>query len=249
MLLDDLPLIVGIFLFAGLVKGVIGVGLPTLSLALLTLVVDLTAAMALMLVPSLLTNVYQALSGGNVMAILKKCASFMIMAGIAIWVGAQALVRVDLRLLTGLLGICLVVYSLVSMTGLDFRKPQSNDWWSGPIFGVVNGVLTGLTGSFVFPGVMYLQSIGLSRDELIQAMGILFAVSTISLGLSLNHLSFISVNLIAHSSFATVPAIAGMMIGYRIRRQLPEALFRCMFFTALALIGAVLVFNNLIFPI
>ena len=48
------------FLLAGLVKGVIGLGLPTVSLAILTVALDLPSAMVLLLVPSfqyfLITN-------------------------------------------------------------------------------------------------------------------------------------------------------------------------------------------------
>ena len=55
-----LILVFSTFLLAGMIKGVIGLGLPTVSLAILTVVIGLPQAMALLLVPSLLTNVWQA---------------------------------------------------------------------------------------------------------------------------------------------------------------------------------------------
>ena len=57
--------ILGTFLFAGMVKGIIGLGLPTISLALLTIATNLPAAMGLLLVPSLVTNIWQAAVGGK----------------------------------------------------------------------------------------------------------------------------------------------------------------------------------------
>ncbi len=39
---------------------------------------------------------------------------------------------------------------------------------------LVDQKLAGMTGSFVVPGVPYLQALALPRDALIQAMGILF---------------------------------------------------------------------------
>lgn len=236
-------LILGVFLAAGVVKGVVGMGLPTLSLALLTLTVDLTSAMALMLVPSFVTNVYQAVTGGNVLKTLSRCAPFLLMAALAVWAGAHALVWVDLPLLSALLGISLIAYSAVSLVGRELRLAPSSRWWAGPALGAANGILTGMTGSFVFPGVMYLQSIGLSRNELIQAMGMLFTISTVALGLSLNRFSLIPTDLAVQSIVAVVPAIIGMNFGARIRDRIPEALFRTLFFTALILIGAVLVSN------
>ena len=52
------------FLFAGWVKGVVGLGLPTIALALLAATVGLKEAIALMLIPSMVTNLWQGLAGG-----------------------------------------------------------------------------------------------------------------------------------------------------------------------------------------
>ena len=62
--------ILGTFLVAGLVKGVIGLGLPSISLAVLTVVTNLPSSMALLLVPSLVTNIWQAVRGGKIRVIL-----------------------------------------------------------------------------------------------------------------------------------------------------------------------------------
>lgn len=244
-LITDELLILVIFLAAGIVKGVVGMGLPTLSLALLTLVTDLTSAMALMLVPAFVTNVYQAYAGGKIIGIFVRFWPFFIMAGLTICLGAQALVRVDLPLLSGLLGVCLMSYAMVNMFGIKLIGSWSKSVWAGPVFGLANGVLTGLTGSFVFPGLMYLQSIGFSRDELVQAMGILFTISTIFLALSLGQLSLLTANLSIQSSIAVMPAMIGMLLGSIIRMRLSETFFRQMFFTAMTLIGAVLLFNSI----
>ena len=62
----DLNLLVSIFLvfsLAGLVKGVIGVGLPTVSLTLLTFILDIKQSIAIVLLPVILTNFYQMMDG------------------------------------------------------------------------------------------------------------------------------------------------------------------------------------------
>ena len=91
-----------------------------------------------------------------------------------VWLGATALTRVDIGVLTTLIGLLLVAYSGPNLAGIRLTIPRHSEGWTGPIFGAVNGILTGMTGSFVVPGVMYLQGIGLSRDILVQAMGMLF---------------------------------------------------------------------------
>lgn len=162
------------FLLAGAVKGVIGLGLPTVSLGLLTAALDLPTAMALLLVPSFVTNLWQALVGGNAIEILRRIWPFLLMASATVWIGARALTSVDLALLSALLGFLLVAYAVISLGGIRLAINPQQEVWVGPLIGTANGVLTGMTGSFVVPGVMFLQAIGLPRDRLIQAMGMLF---------------------------------------------------------------------------
>jgi len=236
-----LAAIAGTFLLAGAVKGVVGFGLPTVSLALLTVAFGLPQAMALMLVPAFVSNVWQALSGGRPLVLLGRIWSFLLMAGVTVWLGALALTRVDVHLLSALLGLLLAVYSVVSLAGLKLSLTTQQERWAGPLLGSVNGVLTGMTGSFVVPGVMFLQAIGLPRDLLIQGMGMLFLVSTLALGTALGGNDFLSVELGLVSAAALVPTLAGLALGQQLRRRLPEQLFRQVFFVALLLLGGYIV--------
>ena len=239
-------LIVITFLLAGAVKGVIGLGLPTVSLALLTLAFDLPTAMAFLLAPSLATNLWQAAVGGNAQIILARLWPFLLTASVTVWLGARALTRVDLSLLSALLGALLIIYAVASLAGLKINTPRRFEKWLGPLAGLVNGVLTGMTGSFVVPGVLYLQSLGLTRDSLIQAMGMLFSLSTLALGLALHGNNLLSIEQAGISSAALVPAIAGMVLGQKIRQAISEQLFRKIFFLALLTLGAYIVFNALV---
>lgn len=182
---DTIALIVLTFLVAGAVKGVIGLGLPTVSLGILTAALDLPTAMALLIVPSFVTNAYQAAVGGNGRIILARIWPFLVMATVTVWIGARMLTVLDLDLLSGLLGLLLIAYAGINLAGVRIAIPASREAWAGPAFGIANGILTGMTGSFVVPGVMFLQAIGLSRDMLIQAMGMLFTVSTVALAIAL----------------------------------------------------------------
>ena len=229
------------FLLAGTVKGVIGLGLPTVSLALLTVALDLPTAMALLIVPSFATNLWQAVVGGNGRAILLRVWPFLLMATATVWIGATALTRLDLALLSGLLGTILVVYAALNLTGVRFAIPARQEVWAGPLFGTANGILTGMTGSFVFPGVMFLQAIGLSRDMLVQAMGMLFTASTIALALALQGNNLLTAQLGIVSVAALLPAILGMIVGQRIRKRLSEFRFRQVSFIAILALGAYII--------
>ena len=225
------------FLVAGFVKGVIGLGLPTISLATLTATLGLHPAMALVLAPSLATNLMQATSGGHGKAVIRRLWPYLAAAGLGIWLGVQILVVSDAALLSKLLGVMIVVYSLLSLARFRPSVAPSLEPWIAPPLGAINGVLTGLTGAFVVPSVFYLQALGMERKLLVQAMGTMFLFSTACMTLALGAQAFITVDLALLSSAAVIPALAGMMIGRRVRRRLSEEMFKKLLFAALLALG------------
>jgi uncharacterized membrane protein YfcA len=236
-----LLVIAATFLLAGSVKGIIGLGLPTISLGILAATFDLTTAMALLLIPSFITNIWQAAVGGNAGIILRRLWPFLCLATIAIWLGSTALVLIKPLYLSLLLGILLLVYGMVGLLGFRLSISPRNEKWAGPVLGLVNGIFTGMTGSFVVPGVMYLQAIGLPRDMLVQAMGILFSLSTIGLALVLQKHNILTQELVWVSFFGVIPALLGMVLGQKIRSTLSEKKFKKVFFIAIFILGLLII--------
>jgi len=243
---QHLAIITVTFLIAGTVKGVIGLGLPTISLALLTATLGLHPAMALLLAPSLITNIWQAAVGGNAKELIGRIWPFLLTAMLTVWLGAYALENTDVSYLSALLGVLVVSYSAIALAKPHITLPQKWEIWAGPLAGSINGVLTGMTGAFVFPGILYLQSMGLTKNALVQAMGILFSCSTVALAVSLGGRSMISQEIGLVSIAAVVPALAGMILGQRLRQKLSESLFRRVLFIALLLLGAYIVVRSLL---
>lgn len=226
-----------VFLLAGTVKGVIGLGLPTVSLGLLTALIGLEPAIALMLVPSFATNVWQAVVGGHFMTVLWRTRAFLLTATLTVWLGASLGAGIDPELLSGLLGMLLVAYGLFGIRRPPLTIPSHWEGRAGLIVGSANGLLTGLTGSFVVPGVPFLQSLALPRDQLVQAMGLLFTLSTVVLALALGSQGKLSSDLGFASVLAVLPAILGMLVGSRIRSRLDERAFRNVFLWSLIALG------------
>ena len=226
-----------VFCLAGFVKGMVGLGLPTVSLSLLSIIVDLPTAMALLVMPSLATNVWQALAGGQIGPLWRRLWLFLLMAVVMVHLGAQLSTLVETKFLHRCLGALLLLYAI---SGLITKLPQSSrrlEKILGPVCGAANGLLTGLTGTLFVPGVMFLQSIGLPRDALVQAMGMLFATSTASLGLALYRHGLMPLSLGILSAAALLPALIGMQIGLGLRQRLSKDLFRQLFLIALGGLG------------
>jgi hypothetical protein len=232
-----LALIAATFLLAGTVKGVVGLGLPTVSLGLLTATLGLQPAMALMLAPAFVTNVWQALTGGHAVTLFVRLWTFLVPAAVAIWIGAQALATVEADALSALLGCVLLVYAAVGLFKVQVYLPQRLQRPIAPLVGAVNGLLTGMTGSAVVPGVLYLQALGLPKEQLVQAMGLLFALSMLALGAAMGDLQLVDGPTALVSLAAVLPALAGMRLGRALRARTDEAQFRRLLFLALAALG------------
>ena len=243
-----LALLAGTFFVAGAVKGIIGLGLPTVSLAVITVVLDLPTAMALLVVPSLVTNIWQGAVGGQLKALLTRLWPFLLFATGTVWVGALAASKMNLSMLSGLLGLVLIAYATLSLSGLRVSVARPNEHWAGALTGMVNGVLTGMTGSFVVPGVAYLQALGLSRGALVQSMGILFTASTLALAIALGQNSLWTVDKGLISVAGVAPALLGMVLGQRIRAGFSEDRFKRVFFLSLLVLGAYIVISAGLVP-
>jgi len=235
--IDLIALIFVVFVLAGFVKGVIGLGLPSVSLALLAATVGLKPAIAILVVPALLTNLVQALTGGGFKIILKRMWLFIIAAFVFTWVGGGILAGANSPWLAALLGILLALYGILSLTTPQVALPARWEPVAAPLVGSVAGIFNGLTGSFVVPAVMYLQALGLSRDHFIQALGITFTMASLALGISLGGHGLMPTNLLILSTLSLIPAFVGMWFGTLIRKRMNDLVFRRVFFVSLILLG------------
>ena len=232
-------------LLAGLLKGIIGVGFQTVGIAFLTLITNLPNAISLLLIPSLVTNLWQAGAGGKLFTILIRLWPLIITACMMVWFGSIALTSVSPSYLSALLGVLLIVYSAFNLFGLRFEVKTKNEWWLAPFIGLINGLLTGMTGIFVVPCVFYFQAIGFRKDTLIQSMGVLFTALTLMLIVSLKTKNILTLELSGWSAFAIFPAIIGVFVGQLIRKRISEEVFKKIFFLCLILLGSFITFNAL----
>ena len=233
------------YVVAGTVKGIVGSGLPTIALGVLTTVIGLHSAMALMLVPTIVTNLWQALIGGHLLTVGKRIWPFLLMSVATIWIGAAALTRVNVAWLASLLGVLLALYGIYGLLRLPLSVPRDKELRIGLVAGFLNGIFGGMTGSFGVPGIPYLQAIGLPRDQLIQALGMLFSVSSTSLAFALGGQKLLSLNLAFASALAMIPALIGMAVGQRLRKLLSEQRFRKIFLASQIVLGGYIVLRAL----
>lgn len=232
------------FFVAGLVKGVVGFGFPIVALIILTLSSGLLDALALIVVPTLLTNVWQALSGAYLRRIIERMWLYFLLAVAGIIASSQFLDVVDANLLTGLLGTVLVFYALSQLFEFRLRIARGHERLLSVILGGLNGLLTGLTGSFMVPSVLYMQALEFPRDMLVQAMGVFFAISTLTLALSLTGNGLITSDDAGWSTAALVPSFIGLYGGRYLRHRIDEQRFQTVFLAGVLLLGAYIAWRS-----
>jgi uncharacterized membrane protein YfcA len=234
-----------VFLLAGLVKGVIGMGLPTIAMGLLALAMPPADAAALLVIPSLVTNVWQLLAGPSSARLAARLAGMMAGVVIGTLLSAGILVSATASLATLLLGVALVAYAAFGLSGARVSLPRRQEPWLSPFVGLATGAVTGATGVFVLPAVPYLQAIGLEKDDLVQALGLSFTVSTLALAAGLLRGTTPSASLASMSLLALLPALCGMALGQVIRHRIAPRTFRIIFFAGLLVLGTYLALRPL----
>lgn len=230
-----------VFAGAGVVKGLVGFGLPAISMGLMTVFVGVEKAMVLILWPTFLTNLWQGVSGGHLALLVRKLWPFLIAAVVSLSLGTFVLTQIAEGAADLLLGGLMVAYAVPLLLGVVVTLAPSQVVPFGIVAGLLNGVFSGLTGAFTVPGVMYLQSLGLRRDELIQAMGLLFLASTIALAASLGSFGLMGGGEALASLALVAPALSGVWVGQKIRRNVSEKSFRRLVLAAILVLGLYLI--------
>ena len=237
--------VIAVFALAGLIKGTIGLGLPPVSMGLLTIFMSPFQAATLMIIPSLLTNFWQLFAGGHVLQLIRRF--WLLLLGIivgSVWSIFPTLGHSEFHS-EALLGGMLVLYGLYGLGAKKMPNLSQHETWLSPIMGYLGGALTVATGVIVIPVVPYLQTLHLKRDDLVQVLGLVFTSSTLCLAIFLhqNPVEDIPIDYVM-STIALIPALIGMWLGKKIRYCIPEQKFRTVFFIGLIALGSYMMLHQ-----
>ena len=229
--------VTAVFFVAGFVKGVTGMGLPTVAMGALGALLSPLTAATLLLVPSFVTNIWQLLAGPGFATLLQRLWPMMATIVIGTLAGSTLLVGGNSEATTIALGFALAIYSAYTLLVRQHRVPARWQPWLSLLVGLATGVVTGATGIFVIPAVPYLQALGLAKDELVQALGLSFTISTVALGIALLGHGTLPIGTLTTSALAVIPALIGMAAGQAMRARISQAAFRRGFFFCLLVMG------------
>ncbi len=232
-----LILVAAAFLLAGFVKGVIGLGLPTVSMGLLAVTMPPAHALAIVIVPTIVTNIWQTFVGPYLRDIVRRLWPLMAGTVIGIWLNAGMLTGPYARYGTIVLGVLLVIYAIVGLSTFSLKVARRNEKWIGGIVGVTTGMISAATGVQVIPSMPFMQAIGMEKDELVQALGVFFTVATLALAFNLTSAGLLSAATALPGAIAMAAAFAGMFVGQAVRSRMQPEAFRRWFLIAMIFLG------------
>src|SRR6476659_7149624 len=132
-----LIMIASAFLLAGFIKGVVGLGLPTVSMGLLAVTMAPSQAIAIVIVPAIVTNIWQTFGGPYLRDIMRRLWPLMVGTVVGIWLNAGLLTGPYARYGTIVLGVLLVIYALIGLSTFSFKVARANEGWIGGIVGLI----------------------------------------------------------------------------------------------------------------
>jgi uncharacterized membrane protein YfcA len=229
------------FLLAGFVKGVIGLGLPTVAMGLLAVTMQPSRALAIVIVPAIITNIWQTFVGPYLRDIILRLWPLMVGTVVGIWLNAGMLTGPYARYGPIVLGVLLVIYAIVGLSAFSFRVARRDEKWIGGIVGLITGVVSAATGVQVIPSMPFMQAIGMEKDELVQALGVFFTVATVALAFNLTGAGLLDASTALPGAVAMAASFTGMFVGQAVRSRMQPEAFRRWFLIAMILLGVYLV--------
>lgn len=233
----DFAMIAGIMLLAGLVKGLIGFGLPLVAVSLLSSFFDINLSLALIILPIVFTNLWQGLAGRRVVATLRRFWPVLVMLSLGIWLGSRVVVAVEPAVVLITLGCVVVIYSVLELTAFRMTVAPRHERPAGIVAGLASGFVGGLTTSYGPLLAAYMTALKLPKEVFVGSAGVLWFWASLSLLVAYGTAEILTPERAVISAFCVVPALIGMQLGGVLRKRLDEDLFRRLLLISLIITG------------
>ena len=224
-------------LCGGIIKGALGVGTPLLTVPLMALVLPPRLAVTIMVVPVIVANLWQALRAPRVSYVIKTFWPVFTAILVGTWLGVSIFAYLNEQALLLVVAVAVIVFAILQFSRYRFSIPPHLAKPVGAVFGLISGIVGGISSFFGPMLVIYLVSLrDKSKEEFIGAISFLYIGAVVPWACVLYYFGILSAQLLAQSSIATLPVVLGMVIGNKLRKLISE--YRFQHLIALVLIGS-----------
>lgn len=213
-------------LMAGVVKGILGIGVPLVSVSLLSLAINVPMAVTLLPVPILLSNLWQSLISRQGPSTFRRFGPLIVALVIGTFAGARLLVGIDQRILIGIVGTAVLVFAVSAQFPQHLRLGRRAERWLGVPIGFLAGVLGGMTTFFGPPLIMFLFALNLDKDDFVGTISTVYLCAAIPLAAALGMFGFMGPREYLWSTVAAAPLFLGVLVGQWLRVRISQPAFR-----------------------
>ena len=242
----DLPLLLlalAVTFGSGFVKGAIGFAMPTIMMSVLGSFLPAQTALALLILPTLVTNIQQAARQGIGAAweSTRRYGWHVAMVMIFIFVSAPFAPVLPQWVMYLTLGIPIVAFALWQLSGRPLALPIHHRRRAEIATGIIGGLYGGISGIWGPPLIVYLLSIGAEKREQIRVQGVVFLLGAVALTVAHLGSGLLNAQTLPLSALMVIPAMLGMQLGFALQDRLDVAQFRRWTLVLLVLSGANLI--------
>ena len=232
-----LALAAAVLLAAGFVKGITGMGLPLVGVSLMSFFLPIREGLGIIILPLMLTNVWQVVEVKGTLAPLRRFWPLMVTLLVFLGVGAQLVVMLDSSWLYLTVGVMVTIFTSLGLLHPTMKLPPKGEVPVGIATGALAGICGGMAGIWGPPISMYLLALDLKKDDFIGTVGLVWFLGAVPLCLFYVFNGILGMHNVAYSLGACVPVMAGLWVGQKIRRRIPQESFRKVLMVTLFVIG------------
>ena len=222
----------------GFAKGVTGIGLPIIAIAITVNYFEPRTALAIIVVPIVVTNLWQSLRSDDLLAPLRRFWLMIVCFLITLLTFARVMAGLDTQMMFGVLGIVVTLFALSSLWR-PRAQPLSpkTERWLGPVDGILGGILGGLTTIWGPPMMMFFVLLKLDKDEWVRTVGFVWSTGAIPLAYAYWQNGVLNEETLPLSLYACIPGLIGIVIGEMVRKHINQEAFRKTMLIVLFVIG------------
>lgn len=229
--------------FGGFVKGVSAFGLPTISVPIIFSFMSLPAAVAVLVIPMITTNLLQMVMSGHIRLTFARHWRLFVPLYLTLPIGVYLLSAVDTKYLLIVVGIVLMTVAILEFSGVSFAFLGRRERIFGPLIGLVAGVIGGITTLFGILPIFFFVALGLDKEKFVAAVSVLLFTGSIALMLSLQSMSFLRLTELSYSLIGLGPLFAGMWAGTKVRHRIDQTTFKNVVLALITVMGASMIFR------
>ncbi len=226
----------GVTLVAGFVKGAVGFAMPMIMISALGSYLPPDVALAALIIPTVVANMWQALRQGvaNAIKSMQRVWRFLLVGLVFLVGSAQLFTLLSVQVLYLLIGAPITLFSVAQLLGW---RPRFTGRAAEVVLAAIAGFSGGLSGVWGPPTVAYLTAMDTPKAEHVRVQGVIYGLGAVALLLAHIQSGVVRAETVPLSLAMLVPSVFGMWVGLKLHDRMDQQRFRYVTLIVLVVAG------------